>query len=143
MSAVLEREARVFARYLVRVAAPPYVVAQYVAAHAARGALSAGTRFDRWTVALARIHPVAAFVMDAAARLIAPRGLLRCKLVLLLAVLESSAATHTRVDGAWGPWLVALAGLALRGSLFVIAAIVGVVVLVPARALAALGGDPR
>ena len=134
----LDREARVFTRYLIGAGVTPYVAARYAAAHAALPALSSGTWFDGLTVALARVHPIAAFVLDAATRILAPRGRLRCKLVALLAVLEVSAGTHGRIDQAWGPWPLAFVVLAARAPLFLVSAVGGAVLLAPLRALAAI-----
>ena len=86
---VLEHECRTFTRYLAGRDPTPYVVAKYCEAHEVSAAFG-GDRFDRRLTAAARYHSATTLLADAYARFFAPHGLLRKKLVLLLAILEIS-----------------------------------------------------
>ena len=94
----LEAECDVFARYLTGSGASDYLKRKYREAHAqAQGALGApSSAFDRALVAVARRGIWCTRSADAHARLFASGGLLRKKLVLVLALLECSAPA--RVD---------------------------------------------
>ena len=139
----LERECRVFTRFIARRTATPYVVSKYVDAHRISPAFAAMDRFDRWLVAFARWSPAVARLADAYGRLFIPGGLLRRKLVLLLAVLESSPPFYRDIDREPSrPLLVALLWLAVSGVGGGLAAVVGTAVFAPLRAVARLG-DPR
>lgn len=86
---VLEREAAVFARYLVGRAPAPALVARYVAASAALRPAPADAA-DACVVAFARRHAWSVGPLDAAAALLRPHALLRTKLLVLAAILEAS-----------------------------------------------------
>lgn len=93
----LERECDVFARYLTGSGGSDYLWRKYREAHE-RGVLGAGSSaFDRSLVAVARRGTWWARLADAHARHFAPAGLLRKKLVLVLALLE--CREPERVDG--------------------------------------------
>ncbi len=96
----LEREFEDFARLLSGRPPAPALSAKYVEAHAC-GAVrpSRGIGgFDRALCGLARLGPLGARAADAHAAVLDRRGLLRHKLVLALALLESSAESAKRVD---------------------------------------------
>ncbi len=94
----LTREFAVFAAYLGSAAPGARAAESYQRTHASIAPPS--DTFDRWLVALARQSPVACALADAYARRTRPYGTLRCKLVLTLAVLESSPALHRQYDTA-------------------------------------------
>ncbi|MEP7380294.1 MAG: NAD(P)-dependent oxidoreductase [Gemmatimonadota bacterium] len=94
----LAREFAVFASYLGSAAPGARAAESYQRTHASIAPPS--DTFDRWLVALARQSPMACALADAYARLARPYGTLRCKLVLTLAVLESSPALHRQYDTA-------------------------------------------
>jgi len=129
----LERECRTFTRYLVRLDPSPYVVAKYCEAHSASSRFS-GSRFDERLTALARWHPLTAFLADAYATVFAPRGLLRKKLILVLAVLEVSPPFFRELDRplAGGP-VRQLFAMALRTLVFGAVLLGAVVALLPLR----------
>ncbi len=85
----LRWEAKVFGRYLIGREVAPHLVERYVQAHGALGALLGAGEESR-AVAFARRRPRLLPFLDAAAALLDPRGLLRRKLLLMLAVLEAS-----------------------------------------------------
>lgn len=89
----------VFARYLGASSGLERGRAYYAASQQS-AELAAADRFDRWLVVVARWSPVTCALADAYARLTRPYGLLRRKLVLTLAVLESSPGIHSAFDSA-------------------------------------------
>lgn len=96
-TAALEREARVFCRYLVGGEADGYVVDAYRRAHAMGVVEVAASRvFDSRLVAFARRGPLWTWLADVHARAMGG-ALLRRKLALLLAILENSPGHHRHV----------------------------------------------
>src|SRR4051812_40319378 len=86
----LERECQVFTEFLLGCATHAYAIRKYVDAHRVSAIFSTGTRFDFYLLRTARMHWTFAKLADGYARFFAPQALLRKKLVLLLAILESS-----------------------------------------------------
>ena len=86
----VERECQVFCEYLLSCAPQSYAVRKYVDAHEVSPKFSAGNRFDDLLLRVARVHPVLTKLADSYARLFVPNALLRKKLILLLAILETS-----------------------------------------------------
>jgi len=140
LDAGLERECRVFTHYLAGREPTAFVVAKYRAAHQARTLDGPATRFDARLVTVARVHPVLAWAVDAAARFVAPRGSLRKKLVLLLAILETCPPFYVDLErleeGRAGRQL---AGVALRIVAFVPVLVAGLIVVLVLRATALPG----
>ena len=97
---VLDAECRVFCRYLAGRAPTPYLLTRYREAHDAGVVEPTGgsSAFERGVVSLARRSSLLARAFDARARILAPGSLLRRKLVLVLAILETSAETEAAVD---------------------------------------------
>ncbi len=88
-----DREINVFCRYLIGRSPDEYVVSRYHRAHE-MGALSLGergSRFDELLLRIARISPAFTRMADAYAS-VCQEPRLRSKLVLLLAILETSPA---------------------------------------------------
>jgi hypothetical protein len=143
-SARLQRECEVWCRYLVDQAPAATLLARYRDAHAAGVVETAASNraFDRALVRIARRGTFAARCCDAHARLFSPAGLLRRKLVLTLALLETDASHHERVDqltpGSRLGWLVHCAALALGFALLVLG---GLIVFLPLRLACALFCD--
>jgi hypothetical protein len=125
-NATLAREFERLARYLGTRSPTPAATAAYVSAHPSVVAVPAD-RLDRWLVAVGRRSGIGCARADTYARLARPHGVLRRKLVLALAVLESSATSHADYDtarssttlSAWlaivgqGTWWAAQLALAL------------------------------
>lgn len=137
----LDRECDVFCRYLTGAGASEYVRERYRAAHE-RGAVdpeSGATAFDRALVSIARSGPLVARFADAHARIFAAGGLLRRKLVLLLALLEVrepekvDTVTQRSALGffAYAAWLAFAFALML---------FVSTLALLPVRLVCAFGG---
>lgn len=134
--AELRREAAVLGRYLAGREPEALVVDKYVAAHAAGVVDPAGgaRAFDRWLVRAARGGPRRARWVDGWAVVFARAGLLRRKLVLLLAILETSSRGPEldRPDAGGGAVGFAL-GMGARGVLFALRLALASLVLFPAR----------
>jgi hypothetical protein len=138
-AAELERECEVFARNLTGGGASDYLLRKYREAHE-RGVLGAGSSaFDRSLVAVARRGTWWARLADAHARLCASGGLLRRKLVLVLALLEYREPE--RVDG---PVSRSPAGACLRaawlGASFALLAGLAALLFLPLRVACHLFG---
>jgi NADH dehydrogenase len=130
----LPRECRVFAAHLLRAVPDDYVTGRYVEAHRVLSGLTTADAFEVALLRFARTHRVAAAIADAYARVFVPASVLRKKLVLLLALLETSAATYRLVDAPvqGGPAAVA-ARLVARGSVAVMWLAAGILLFGPAR----------
>ncbi|NDQ57812.1 MAG: hypothetical protein GZ088_12145 [Acidipila sp.] len=137
----LERECEGFCHYLMGRAPDAYVLAKYAEAHRLTTDYSRGSRFDRLLVSFAAWGSFSASLADSYASLFARQGILRRKLVLLLAILESSSPAHGFLD-AIEPTPVFLLALQLlgRGILFGIRVLAISLVLLPLQL--ALGGSP-
>lgn len=128
----LDRECRVFAAYLLGSAPAPYVIRKYHEAHQLSPAFSDDGRFDRHLVRVAAVHGALTRAADAYARLVAPNALLRKKLVLLLAILETSAPSSDRIDAAIGGGRSALVlRLFISGIASILSAAAGALLFLP------------
>jgi hypothetical protein len=130
---VAEAECAVFCRYLTGRQPPEPVLAQYVRAHARRDTTlePADPIHDALLLRIARRGAVAASFADSYASLFAKRSVLRRKLILLLAILESTGSTHAWVDSVTTPSrsLFLLRSAAAVGAFAIRALAVAVVVL--------------
>jgi hypothetical protein len=86
---MLEEEAAIFARYLVRGAAPADVLARYGDAVRRLFPEPDGER-DRALLAFVHRHPWSIGCLDAAAALLAPASRLRQRLLVMAALLETT-----------------------------------------------------
>jgi hypothetical protein len=123
----LQDEARVFGRYLVRGTVPAELVERYCAANAALfgGAPPAA---DAAIVRFARRHPWSVGFLDGACALLRPTGLLRGKLLVMSAILETSPEFADEfLPRSLNP-LGLVTRLAVSGTAAVIRAAVGAVV---------------
>jgi hypothetical protein len=132
-------ECGVFTRHISGRPVTSRVLEQYAAAHRVLLGMEPGDGHERWLLRVARLGPAACRVADAWARLAAPQGALRRKLVVLLAILEVTHPYAEQLDQPRGgpalEWLrIAASGLAFAGALAI-----GVVLFLPAR----LAAGPR
>ena len=99
---LLDHECAVFSRYLVGHGPSVSVGAAYVRAHERATELTCSdlSRRERALLSLARRGPARTRAADSFARVFSPAGLLRRKLVCLLAILEVSAPTDAELDTA-------------------------------------------
>jgi len=100
----LVAECHTFSRYLTNQAPSAYIVEKYCEAHAAGNILhdTGHDALDAVLVRLARRNGVFIRVVDLYTSLFFKHALVRKKLVLLLAILESAAATHPYFDSTDG-----------------------------------------
>lgn len=131
---VLAAECVVFTRHVLGVAPAAAVVDAYVRAHTASPRYRAVTAFDARLVTVARRGPLLARLADAHARLLDPAGLLRRKLVLLLALLETTPPHYRAIDAPLASSLPAtVLALGARGAVAAIIAVIGLVLFLPLR----------
>jgi len=97
---LLDRECSVFCRYLIGQKPDDYVKRKYWEAHRDHTLSGSGlsNRFDSLLVKIAGISPWTTKPIDVYARVFQPHSLVRKKLILLLAILESCAPTYEYLD---------------------------------------------
>jgi len=101
--------------------------------------LDAISRRNRIRFVMSRGEAGAANMADAHARVFQAGGLLRRKLVLMLAILESSGDTESRVDSVTAESRLGfLVGMGFRMAGFATLLILGTLVFLPLKALAVL-----
>jgi hypothetical protein len=141
VSSQLERECHVFTRLLAGEAATAGIIAKYREAHAVLEGCVPESAIDRRLTSVARGGAPLARVADAYARLFAPNTAFRRKLVLLLAILETSPPFHARIDRTEprGP-VTTIGRLALAGGMGVLAAMAGMLLFGPLHLWAMVAG---
>jgi hypothetical protein len=141
MDSPLGRECRVFSRYLVGGAPSDYVLSRYREGVRALGLERPGPGADPVEPALLRVgalHPALTRLADAYSRVRLPESLLRRRLVLLLAIQESTAASRGALttEGPGGPGRSVLR-LLPQGVATVLATAVSLPLFLVLRAVAA------
>jgi len=128
-SAQLDRECRIFSRYLTGQPPTPYILEKYREYHRITGTFAGleENRFDRLLVDLAARSPVLARIADSYASRFRKHGALRKKLVLLLALSECAPPACDYLDTTDPlPWLrlawaaMRYAALLLVGTIFLL-----------------------
>jgi hypothetical protein len=129
----LQRECRLFTQYLLGCAPDTYVERKYIEAHETLSNLAPANRFDIFLIGAARRNSVLLKLADAYAGIFDNRGLLRRKLVLLFAILETSPPFFQKIDAVDGEGRFLLACSAIvRGVISVLSLIAGAILFVPA-----------
>lgn len=125
-----------FTRYLLGRPPSRYVCAKYKEAHSKTPTLAESDEFDAFLVRIARRSPALTRLADSYATLFGRSTVLRKKLVLLLAILESSAPSYQAIDKVvnWNRGLTMLL-LLLRGLAAIALALVATVVFLTARVI--------
>jgi uncharacterized protein YbjT (DUF2867 family) len=95
---VLTEECHALTRAIAGRFPSPYVVSKYVAAHRVHPDLTRPRGFDATLVRWARRGPLLTRLADGYARRAVPRGTLRKKLVLLLAIIETAPGFRPSVE---------------------------------------------
>ncbi len=137
---VLEGEAQAFGRALLGPTPGPYIVAQYARAHR-HLPLQPATFFDRALLAMAARGPRALRAADSYARFFAPTSVLRRKLTVLVAILESASPSEASFAAAEKRPGVVLGHLLLTGLGFALLLGAGVIVLAPLHLASRLKGN--
>ena len=131
---VLERECGVLTRFLVGAAPTSYVIRKYREAHEHDLGLWPRDAFDELLLSLMRDSAFFRRPAAAAARAFVPAGAVQAKLVVLLAILESSSPSHAVIDSVPSPRPFGLVlRMVWRGVVWLWAALVGAALLLPAR----------
>lgn len=135
---MLEAECHLFARYLVQQAPTAYVLRKYCEAHEKE--LMFRTHkigsFDRWLLRLARGSVFGTKLVDTYAALFARSAVVRRKIILLLAILESCAPTATYFEAPESAQRLALLlKLGWRALVFCLVLGCAVVILLPLQLL--------
>lgn len=134
-----ERECRAYARYLIGREPSPYVVAKYGEFHDQCAAkVAPADRFDRFLSDLSSRGPFWTRLADVYAGRFARQAAVRKKLVLMLALLESSPGSFEYLDGVDGGgalrvWL----RLATRAAQYSASLALALVLLLPVNAWSA------
>jgi hypothetical protein len=139
-------ECAVFCRYLIDADPSPKTTSLYRRAHECGTLAPRETegRFQRALVAVARRSTALARLADCHARVFAPAGLLRRKLTLVLALLESDPAAFERVDRVDGGSLLSFGLRAgLLAGLFVLTLAGGLLFFVPLRLACVVLGSSK
>jgi hypothetical protein len=134
----LQRECSVFSRYLVGKPAGSYVSEEYRRFHAAGGFHP--DRFDRLLIRVASRGPCFARFADTYASRFARRAILRRKLVLLLALLESAPPSSEYIDASRGKG--AFLRMAAAAALYLAILLAGILLLAPAHWILSRRQDP-
>jgi hypothetical protein len=97
---VLDRECGVFCRYLIGENPNEYIKKKYRDAHLGHPftASNASHPFDEFLLGMASVNTWTTRLIDVYSVVFQPSSLVRKKLILLLAILESSAPTHRFLD---------------------------------------------
>jgi hypothetical protein len=128
----LETECRTYCRYLVHADPAPYVVGKYLEFHALREFRV--DPFDRFLLAVSARRPFLARLADCYASRFQKTSVVRKKLVLLLALLECSAASFSYLDSPdSGGRTAAYLRLPFQGVLYVLNLMAALVVFSPVR----------
>jgi hypothetical protein len=98
----IERECRVFTEHLIGQVPNSYVLRKYEEAHATTPFYVCMGAFDAFLVSVAGFHCKLAKLADCYARIFFPTALLRKKLILLLAILETSSPSFLAVEAVDG-----------------------------------------
>lgn len=139
-------ECRALSRYLAGVEPTAVIEAAYARAHARMPAAQAGAAdaLDSLLLRAALLHPLLTRLADGYARFARPTGLLRQKLVLVCAILESSPPAHRWFDTARsGPVAVAAGRVMLAGTASVLALAAGALLFAGPHLILAAAGRTR
>ncbi len=96
----ISEECHVFVRYLIGQEPSNYILRKYIEAHTIRH-ISSGIDepvFDKFLLYVARRHPCLTRMIDTYTCIFLRKSLIRKKLVLLLAILETCSQTHSYFD---------------------------------------------
>ena len=134
----LERECDVFARYLTGRVAEAYVGRKYQEAFGVgqKAQLAVCGRFDQLLLTLAGTHPLLTRVADIYSRFFSSGSVVRRRLVMLLALLESDAVSIQRLDfPTCGGLAGFVLGMGVRGLVSLLLLVPALLILLPLQGL--------
>ena len=131
----LDRECMIFCRYLIGQEPNEYVKQKYRAAHQTSSLRwDPGDTAEAFLVRVAGIGAWSTKIIDAYTRVFHPFSIVRKKLVVLLAILESCAPTHAYLDSVDSNSIPLLFVRFLqRGVTFALILLVGISFILPAE----------
>ena len=136
----LERECRVFARYLTGREPSHYIIEKYLDFHQKIGVRGGGARFDGFLVSTAARGPYWTRLADSYGTLFRKNSVLREKLVVVLALAECAPPAFEDMDRVPGG---GLAGASLRmaagGLSYALALVIGTALFFPVRLWMSVG----
>jgi len=141
----LERECRIFTRYLTGRVPEDYVGRKYLEAFSTRQQvqLAARGRFDHVLLALAGTHSWLTRITDIYSRFFCSDSVVRRRLVMLLAFIESDAVSVNRLDSpTCGGMAGFVIGMSLRGLVSGLLLLPALLTLLPLQLLLGRGNRP-
>ena len=127
-------ECVVFGEYLLGSSPDAYVRRKYAEANIVMAGLAPADPFDAFLLRFAAKHRFCTKLADSYARVFRPGAVLHRKLIVLLAILESSPPSSRMIDAPLrGHRALLPVRLAMRGCLALLTLVVATLVLVPAR----------
>jgi hypothetical protein len=129
----LDRECSVFCRYLIGQAPNDYVKKKYREAHRSRSFARHNPSIpsDDFLVKIARISPWSTRFIDVYSSFFQRTSLVRKKLVLLLAILESAEPSHHYLESVDSTIALIVVKSVLRSLTFVVLLLIGAVLIFP------------
>jgi hypothetical protein len=127
-------ECQIFCEYLVHQNPDTYIIQKYQSAHHSGNIPLPKTEhpFEGWLLFVARTHPFLTRLADSYSRFLFPSSILRKKLILLLAILESGKHNEGFADMPEpSPRIVFLARCAFEGVIFACIACMALIFLFP------------
>lgn len=135
-------EFRLLARHLGERNVSDYLASKYAEAHRIRH-IAPRTRFDTFLMSVARSGSFGLWLADGFSGFFARKSIIRVKLVLALALLESAAPSFERLDKPHGRGLSAWIAMFLASWGFAFGLMLGALVFFPAKIWIALTGGER
>jgi len=130
----VKAECDVFSRYLTGCKPDNYVLKKYTEAFLNGGVLerTVDNKFDRFLLNLALLHPFFTHIVDIYSRFFRSDSIVRKRLVLLLAILESWAPAYKKLDNSGAnSKTVFFISMLFRGVFMVSAVLLSAVTLYP------------
>ena len=135
-SLTLEKECKVYATYLVGQEPTDYIVRKYSNAHKYTALLDSrnAAAFDQFLLNYSVNHPILMHMMDSYTALFYKKAMLRSKLVLMTAIMESSAPTYIAFETSDSSNIITIGiKLSARMIRFVLSLLGSIIIFSPIR----------